>query len=122
MVMGVKLTRAILARPELARHGTEPVEPGPGVESDEQLADFIREQAETLYHPVGTCRMGSDEESVVDSRLSVRRVGGLRVVDCSVMPTIIRGHTNATAVMIAERAADFIREDARRHSAPALSA
>jgi len=115
MVAGVKLSRAILARPELAAHGTEPVEPGPGVESDEQLAEFVREQAETLYHPVGTCRMGVDEGAVVDPRLRVRGVDGLRVVDCSVMPTIVRGHTHASAMMIAERAADLIREDARAH-------
>ena len=83
------------------------------MESDEQLATFIREQAETLYHPVGTCRMGPDPEAVVDPQLRVRGVDGLRVVDCSIMPTIIRGHTNAVAMMIAERAADLIRADAR---------
>jgi len=114
MVAGIRLCRAILARPELAAHGTEPVEPGPGVETDEQLAEFVREQAETLYHPVGTCRMGVDEGAVVDPRLRVRGVEGLRVADCSIMPTIIRGHTNAAAMMIAERAADLIREDSRR--------
>ena len=120
MVAGVKLTRGILARPELSVHGTEPVEPGPGVETDEQLAGFIREQAETLYHPVGTCRMGPDPEAVVDPQLRVRGVDGLRVIDCSIMPTIIRGHTNAVAMMIAERAADFIRADARsRATTPA---
>lgn len=113
MVAGVKMSRAILARPQLATFGTEPVEPGPGVETDEQLATFVREQAETLYHPVGTCRMGDDENAVVDARLRVRGVERLRVVDCSIMPTIIRGHTNAPAMMIGERAADLIREDAR---------
>jgi choline dehydrogenase len=112
MVAGVRMTRSILARPELAVHGTEPIEPGPGVDSDDQLADFIREQAETLYHPVGTCRMGPDPDAVVDPQLRVRGVDGLRVVDCSIMPTIIRGHTNAVAMMIAERAADLMRGEA----------
>ena len=113
MVAGVKICRGILARPELAVHGTEPVEPGTGVETDEHLATFIREQAETLYHPVGTCRMGGDGDAVVDSKLRVHGVGGLRVVDCSIMPTIVRGHTQAAAMMIAERAVDLIREDVR---------
>jgi choline dehydrogenase len=83
------------------------------VESDAQLAEFVREQAETLYHPVGTCKMGDDPESVVDARLRVHGVAGLRVVDCSIMPTIVRGHTNAAAMMIAEQRASFVREEAR---------
>jgi choline dehydrogenase len=120
MVAGVKLTRSIMARPELAVHGTAPIEPGPGVDTDAQLADFIREQAETLYHPVGTCRMGPDPDAVVDPRLRVRGVEALRVVDCSIMPSIVRGHTNAAAMMIAERAADLIREDARSGSPVAI--
>jgi len=118
MVAGVKLSRAILARPELAVHGTEPVEPGPGVDSDAQLAEFVQQQAETLYHPVGTCRMGSDDGAVVDPRLRLRGVEGLRVVDCSIMPAIVRGHTHGPAMMIAERAAELIREDARSAAAP----
>jgi choline dehydrogenase len=76
---------------------------------DEALAEHVREQAETLYHPVGTCKMGTDDLAVVDPQLRVRGVDGLRVVDASVMPVIPRGHTNASTIMIAEKAADLIR-------------
>ena len=114
MLAGVRMARDILRLPALAQHAAEPVEPRLGVETDAELEQFIREQAETLYHPVGTCRMGVDEGAVVDPRLRVHGVEGLRVVDCSVMPTIVRGHTHAPAVMIAERAADLVREDALR--------
>ncbi len=80
--------------------------PGP---DEHDLADYIRATAETLYHPAGTCRMGSDAESVVDAQLRVRGTQNLRVVDASVMPRIIRGHTHAPTVMIAERASDLVR-------------
>ena len=84
-----------------------------GVESDEELMQHIRERADTIYHPVGTCRMGTDEMSVVDPELRVRGVQRLRVVDASVMPSIIGGNTNAPTIMIAEKAADMIRAEAR---------
>jgi choline dehydrogenase len=74
------------------------------------LAEYVRATAETLYHPTGTCRMGSDDAAVVDANLAVHGVAALRVVDASVMPQIIRGHTHAPTVMIAERAADLIRQ------------
>lgn len=82
------------------------MEPGPG-ETD--LEEFVRAQAETLYHPVGTCRMGDDTDSVVDPELRVRGVDGLRVIDASVIPTIIRGHTHAPTVMIAEKGAELLQ-------------
>jgi len=78
----------------------------PGAQSEEEA---IRHGAETLYHPVGTCKMGNDQEAVVDSQLRVYGMQGLRVVDASIMPTIISGHTNAPTIMIAEKAADLIR-------------
>ena len=84
---------------------------GPADDSDAAIERFLAEQAETLYHPAGTCRMGADTTSVVDPALRVRGVGGLRVADVSIMPSINRGHTHAPAVMIGERAADLLRAD-----------
>lgn len=88
-----------------------PMPPFWGARTEEELARWIRERSETLYHPVGTCRMGTDEDSVVDPALRVRGVQGLRVADVSIMPMINRGHTHAPAVMIGEKAADLIRAD-----------
>jgi choline dehydrogenase-like flavoprotein len=78
------------------------------VQSDEEIDRFIREKAETIYHPVGTARMGQDAMAVVDASLKVHGVEGLRVIDASVMPTLIGGNTNAPTIMIAEKAADMI--------------
>jgi choline dehydrogenase len=86
-----------------------PMAPWPGKVDDAKLATFVREHAQTAFHPVGTCRMGSDDDAVVDCELRVRGLDGLRVVDASVMPRIIRGHAHAPTVMIAELAADLIR-------------
>ena len=83
------------------------------MESDDQIDADIRQRAETIYHPVGTCRMGSDEKAVVDVRLRVNGVKGLRVADASIMPLLISGNTNAPCMMIGERAAQFILEDAQ---------
>ncbi|WP_135465900.1 GMC family oxidoreductase [Crenalkalicoccus roseus] len=112
LAAGIRLTRAILAAPAIARHSVAETAPGPGVTSEEALHDYARRHGTTLYHPVGTCRMGEDPASVVDSRLRVRGVCGLRVVDASVMPTLTTGNTNAPTIMIAEKGAAMIREDA----------
>jgi choline dehydrogenase len=91
----------------------EEYRPGPGVASDEETLAFIREYATTIFHPVGTCRMGSDASSVVDTRLRVRGITGLRVVDASIMPLVLSGNTNAGAIVIGEKAADMMKEDRR---------
>lgn len=111
-VAAVKAARAIANAAPMRDYVAREVKPGPEVVSDEQVLDFIRDNASTIFHPVGTCRMGVDAQAVVDPRLQVRGVKGLRVVDCSIMPTLVSGNTHATAVMIAEKAAMMIRDDA----------
>lgn len=113
LVKGVKIAREILRQEPMARHGLSEIIPGAGVSEDDELRGYIRQYARTVYHPVGTCAMGSDDRAVTDPRLRVRGVEGLRVVDASVMPTIVSGNTNAPAIMIAEKAADMILEDRR---------
>lgn len=111
VVNSIKLTRQIVAAPALSSLIKEEHEPGERVQSDQEILDYARRRATTIYHPVGTCKMGSDDLSVVDERLRVHGVQNLRVVDCSIMPEIISGNTNAAAIMIAEKAADIIIED-----------
>ncbi|MBO1330818.1 GMC family oxidoreductase N-terminal domain-containing protein [Streptomyces sp. VRA16 Mangrove soil] len=112
LIAGVRRAEELLADPALSPLHTSPMAGYPGVVDDEELARAIRAGAETLYHPVGTCRMGADEASVTDPRLRVRGVRALRVVDASVMPHITRGHTHAPTVALAEKAVELIREDA----------
>lgn len=103
-----KAMRHVMTRPALARYSTGEIWPGPGVASDDAIDAFVRSAASTVYHPAGSCRMGADDDAVVDETLKVRGVDGLRVVDASVMPTLIGGNTNAPTVMIAEKASDMI--------------
>ncbi|MEY4470365.1 MAG: alcohol dehydrogenase, partial [Pseudomonadota bacterium] len=109
---GVRQAQAIMAQPALAAYGREWAASA-NARTDEQLTHWIRQYADTVYHPVGTCRMGQDDMAVVDEELRVRGVPGLRVVDASVMPRIVSGNTNAPTIMIAEKAADLIRQSAR---------
>lgn len=111
LLMGVKLARQILRQEPMARHGLTEIIPGAGVEADDALRAYIRANARTVYHPVGTCAMGVGPGAVVDPRLRVHGVKSLRVVDASIMPTIVSGNTNAPAIMIAEKAAAMILED-----------
>jgi choline dehydrogenase-like flavoprotein len=107
LVRGVRRARQILAQAPLAAHGQEWARSAKA-QTDADLQDWIRAHADTIYHPVGTCRMGTDALAVVDPQLRVHGVPGLRVVDASVMPRIVSGNTNAPTVMLAERAADFM--------------
>lgn len=109
---GIRQIREIMQEPEIAQHLVEELEPGPDATSDTALEKHLRETASTVYHPAGTCRMGGDELAVLDPQLRVRGVGGLRVVDCSVMPVITSGNTNAPAIMIGEKGADLIKQSA----------
>ena len=109
MVECAKISREIFAQPAFDPYRGAPIFPQRSDLSDAELADFIRAKAESVYHPIGTCRMGDDDASVVDASLRVRGVDGLRVIDASVMPSLIGGNTNAPTIMIAERAADLIK-------------
>jgi choline dehydrogenase-like flavoprotein len=111
LLKGVKLARQILAQGPMAKHGLTEVIPGDGVQDDDGLRTYIRANARTVYHPVGTCAMGVGPMAVVDPRLKVHGIKGLRVVDASIMPTIVSGNTNAPAIMIAEKAAEMILQD-----------
>ena len=112
-IEGMRFTRRIMAARALARFAPEEWKPGPAVASDAELLRAAGDLGTTIFHPVGTCRMGPDAMAVVDDRLRVHGVAGLRVVDASVMPRITSGNTNAPTVMIAERGAELIRADAR---------
>ena len=107
---GVKMMRGVVAQEAMAPYRGEELFPGAAVQSDAEIDAYIRRAAETIYHPVGTCRMGAadDAMAVVDDELKVRGIAGLRVVDASVMPTLVGGNTNAPTIMIAEKAADMI--------------
>ncbi|MGO4563224.1 GMC family oxidoreductase N-terminal domain-containing protein [Rhizobiales bacterium 3FA27D7] len=108
LLKGTKMMRSILAAPALARYRDKELYSA-GATSDAELMSHIRARADTIYHPVGTCRMGTDDMAVVDPQLRVRGLSGLRVVDASVMPTLIGGNTNAPTIMIAEKAADMMK-------------
>ncbi len=113
LLSGIAHARRIFAAPALAPHSAAEIMPGAGAQSEEALGDFVHQAGMNLHHPVGTCRMGEDPMAVVDSRLRVRGIGGLRVVDASVMPTVTTGNTNAPSIMIGEKGAAMVREDAR---------
>ncbi len=105
---GVKIARRVVAQPAFDAYRGEELNPGPSVQSNEDIDQFIRNTAITIYHPVGTAKMGKDASAVVDASLRVRGVQGLRVVDASIMPTLVGGNTNAPTIMIAEKASDLI--------------
>jgi choline dehydrogenase len=108
----MRLVRRLVEAPPLAWLGAKEFAPGPGATTDDELLDFVMRTAETTYHPVGTCKMGSDAGAVVDDRLRVRGISGLRVADASIMPTLTSGNTNAPSIMIGEKAARMVLEAA----------
>ena len=109
MVRGVHRMREILSQPALAGLGGNELEHSAQARSDAEIEQFIRNYGDTIYHPVGSCRMGPGPLDVVDAQLRVHGVQGLRVVDASIMPRIVSGNTNAPTIMIAEKAADLIK-------------
>ena len=113
LVRGVHLVRKILAQQALESHHDVEISPGSALRSDDDLAEWVRTSGESAYHPVGTCKMGVDAMAVVDPRLRVYGLQGLRVVDASIMPTLVGGNTNQPATMIAEKGAVMILEDAK---------
>lgn len=108
IVEAIRLNRKILSAPALAELIAEEIRPGSRLESDDELLAFAQQTGSSIFHPVGTCKMGSDPMAVVDSQLRVHGINGLRVADASIMPTLISGNTNAPAIMIGEKAADLI--------------
>ena len=113
LTAGMRLARTIAQQPALADYVAEEIMPGPNIRSDAEFEANIRVSGKSFLHPLGTCRMGGDEAAVLDSRLRVRGIGYLRVVDASIMPLVPAGNINAPVIMIAEKAADMILEDAR---------
>lgn len=116
MVRGMQVARRIVAQPALRNHVVEEMSPGAQVSTDAEWLSFARRNGQTIYHPIGTCRMGEDDGAVVDLRLRLHGLKGLRVVDASVMPRMVSGNIQAAVMMVAEKAADLILEDATQHA------
>ncbi|MCA3034172.1 MAG: GMC family oxidoreductase N-terminal domain-containing protein, partial [Rhodocyclaceae bacterium] len=113
MVKGFRIMREVLAQPSMARYGGRELNRSATAQTEAEIEAFIRSQADSIYHPVGTCRMGGDDTAVVDATLRVRGIDGLRVIDASIMPRIVGGNTNAPTIMIAEKAADMIKKNTK---------
>jgi choline dehydrogenase len=122
VVAGLNILRRITSQPVMRRLIAEERAPGPACESDADLLAYARHTGTTVYHPTSTCRMGSDPDAVVDQRLRVHGFERLRVVDASIMPTLVSGNTNAAAVMIGEKGADMILQDVAAGVPIAISA
>ena len=111
LIEGIRIARRVAGAPALARYAERELYPGDGAQSDDDILEYCRRTGSTVFHPVGTCKMGGDANAVVDQRLRVHGVAGLRVVDASVMPTLVSGNTNAPTIMIGEKGASMILED-----------
>jgi choline dehydrogenase len=114
---GFDHTRRIFAQPAMAPYSVEETVPGPQIAGDEQFAEFAKKAGTNVFHPVGTCKMGTDPMAAVDPRLRVIGLTGLRVIDASVMPCVTTGNTNAPTIMIGEKGAAMIKDDARSQPA-----
>jgi len=112
MIAGMKLLRRVMGQPAIRRYIVEELNPGPQCAGDDALLNYARDKGTTIFHPTSTCRMGPDGKAVVDERLRVRGIAGLRVIDGSVMPTVVSGNTNAAIIMVAEKGAAMLLEDA----------
>jgi choline dehydrogenase len=121
LISGLEQTRRIFAQPAMAAHSVEETVPGLGIATDAQIEDYAKKAGTNVFHPVGTCKMGTDPMAVVDPRLRVIGVTGLRVIDASVMPCVTTGNTNAPTIMIGEKGAAMIKEDARAQPARAAA-
>src|SRR6202035_4722247 len=108
----VAMPRATRTAPAMNPFQMSEVAPGAGRTTDDEILDWVKKAAETTYHPVGTCKMGSDPMAVVDAQLRVHGIAGLRVADASIMPTLTSGNTNAPSIMIGEKAADMVLNEA----------
>ena len=107
-VRAIRIARAIMTAPAMAPLQVSELAPGTGRTTDDEILDWVKAVGETTYHPVGTCKMGSDAMAVVDARLRVHGIDGLRIADASIMPTLTSGNTNAPSIMIGEKAADMV--------------
>src|SRR6266403_383714 len=121
LISGINQTRKIFAQAAMAPYSVEETVPGLGIVTDEQFGEFARKAGTNVFHPVGTCKMGTDPMAVVDPRLRVIGIDGLRVIDASIMPAVTTGHTNAPTIMIGEKGAQMIKEDARAQPAAAAA-
>ena len=110
-VRAVRIARAVMTAPAMAPLRVTEIAPGPSRTTDDEIVDWVKSAAETTYHPVGTCKMGSDAMAVVDARLRVHGIAALRIADASIMPTLTSGNTNAPSIMIGEKAADMVLKD-----------
>ena len=113
LIEGIRIARRVGEAPAFADYADHELYPGPDIQTDDEILEFCRRTGSTVFHPIGTCKMGSDANAVVDERLRVRGVRGLRVADASIMPTLVSGNTNAPSIMIGDKGADMILEDAR---------
>jgi len=113
-VESVRAIRKVMAQPSLARVIEQEIDPGPHLQSDTEIGDWVKSAVTTMFHPVGTCRMGKDDRAVVDARLRVNGVHGLRVIDASIMPNITSGNTNGPTQALARHASAMLVEDLKR--------